>query len=216
MNTRTRHPRRHKLHILRFRLWRKLIQFAVAPFPTNAQLLWGPQLSASLGFGGGPIFCRPNLSHFCAAYGRLPKADRLGVCAPTGAPKCLANLGIPRGRRGQSVRMQEAGGRRGNCRTVVSRTPEREGRSATERGDTQGGYAPLRAILWLLSHRGESNPSGASRGFGGGTPKCPAARRRRTPSGVFGGAAPLTRRSEWWTYPARRCGTGSAPPGRGP
>ena len=38
-------------------------------------------------------------------------------------------------------------------------------------GDTQGGYAPLREILWLLSHRGESNPSGASRGVGGGIPK---------------------------------------------
>ena len=64
-------PRRHKLHILRFRLWRKLIHFAAAPFPTKAQLMWGPQLSASLGFGGGPIFLPSYPAIFYAAYGRL-------------------------------------------------------------------------------------------------------------------------------------------------
>lgn len=75
-------PRRHKLHILRFRLWRKLIHFAVAPFPTKAQLLWGPQLSASLGFGGGPIFLPSYPAIFYAAYGRLHLVFKPGGLHP--------------------------------------------------------------------------------------------------------------------------------------
>ena len=55
----------------------------------------------------------------------------------------------------------------------VRLTPRRKERDAPRlrRGDTQGGIRPPWEILWLLSHRGESNPSGASRGVGGGIPK---------------------------------------------
>ena len=95
------------------------------------------------GLRRGPHFLPSCPAIFRAAYGRLLLANRLMVCAPTGAPKGPAGLGTPVGYRNPSVRTQEAGGRRGNRRTVVSRTPEREERSVTERGDTQGGVPPF-------------------------------------------------------------------------
>ena len=68
-------PRRHKLHILRFRLWRKLIHSAAAPFPTKALLLRGPSVPPCWVCAGTPD-CR----------GACPREKRnFNFFAPAGA-----------------------------------------------------------------------------------------------------------------------------------
>ena len=67
-------------------------------------------------------------------------------------------------------------------------------------GGIPKGAAPLRAHFWLLFLREKSNPSGASRGFEGETPKRSSGRNPN----------PLTPRSGWCSYPAHRCGTAPA------
>ena len=49
----------------------------------------------------------------------------------------------------------------GIARAVVRCAPESCAGTSTERGDTQGGHAPLRAHFWLLFSRKKSIPSGA-------------------------------------------------------
>ena len=85
-----------------------------------------------------PAFCRLSLPHFYHAYGRLilvfkPAGLRLSRRTRRSASPFQADT---LGRRHQSVRTQEAGGRRWNCRNRGSRTPEREGRKPTEQGGT--------------------------------------------------------------------------------
>ena len=63
----------------------------------------------------------------------------------------------PGGCRCRSIRMQEAGGRRGNRRNRESRTPEREERSATERGVSRG-FSPWTRSLGTFSGARESTP----------------------------------------------------------
>ena len=71
------------------------------PFPTEP---------ASLGFGGGPIFCRRNLPHFYHAYGRLNSANRLMVCFSNGAgTQVPRQFRRPKG--AQGPKRKDAGGR---------------------------------------------------------------------------------------------------------
>ena len=89
-------PRRHKLHILRFRLWRKLIHSAAAPLPTKALLLRGPQRSASLGFCGAPLRGRQS---GCSVLFPAEKST-LGRSLRRAMPWChqVGRLAHPRGR----------------------------------------------------------------------------------------------------------------------
>ena len=122
--------------------------------------------------------------------------------------------------------MHKPGGRLGNWRTVVFRTPEREGRSPTERGDTQGGYAPPSgaSLVTFCAYRKSPQrsvppPAGGEtpRGSGGGTPKhtSPAGARTGNPKGLpersgersggTGGSAPRKKKT-----PARFRGAAGA------
>ena len=95
---------------------------------------------------------RPGATKLAALLPRL-WAPTLGVqaCGPASltahTPKCPARPGAPVGCGYQSIRMQKPGRRQWNRCNRGSRTPEREERSATERGDTQGG-APPWAHFW--------------------------------------------------------------------
>ena len=83
----SRRPRRRKLHILRFRRWRKLIHSAAAPLPTK---------TAVLGFCGGPI------SPGQAARGvQMPKHTDAGGRRPSWEPA--------------QPRVKDAGKRRTQC-----------------------------------------------------------------------------------------------------
>ena len=112
---------------------------------------------------GGP---RPFAQLTCHPVPRL-WAPTLGVQAwgsaplTAQAPKCPANLGAPWGRRDQSVGTQEAGGRRGNWRNLESRTPEREGRTPTERGVSRGSSPWTRSLGTFSGARESTPPVGA-------------------------------------------------------
>ena len=117
-----------------------------------------------------PAFCRPNLPHFCAVYGRLHL-----VFKPAGLPLQRRRHRRPPpgqaprlGRRHQSIRTQEAGGHRGKLRSRGSRTPEREGRTPTERGVSRGPSPWTRSLGTFSGARESTSPAGARTG----NPKC--------------------------------------------
>ena len=83
----------------------------------------------------------------------------LRVCASNGAPhqSALPFQARSLGRRHPIIRTQEARGRRGNRRNREFRTPEREARSATERGVSRG-FSPWTRSLGTFSGARESTP----------------------------------------------------------
>ena len=110
---------------------------------------------------------RPGATKLAALLRRL-WAPGAGVqaCGPAPltaqAPKCLAAPGAPVGWDSRSIRMHKPGGRRGNRRNRGFRTPEREGRSATERG-VHRGFAPYAHSLGTFSCARESTSSAGTR-----------------------------------------------------
>ena len=70
-------------------------------------------------------------------------------------------------------------------RAKPEKVPRLPGRDPTNLKNLTAGAGTgdlaLRAILWFLSHRRESHPSGASRGSGGGTPRRPSGRNLTPP-----------------------------------
>ena len=111
-------------------------------------------------------------------------APHLGVqaCWPAPltayTPKCPAIPGAPVGRRYQSVRTQEAGGRRGNRRSRESRPPE------SERGTATDAPVALSGVLrgWADCEQG---PALGGRSRTGGTPpKPPFGSFRAVPKGT--------------------------------
>ena len=70
----------------------------------------------------------------------------------------------PGGCNSQSIRMQKPGGRRGNWRSRESRTPEREGRSVTERGVSRGSAPWTRSLGTFSGARESTSPAGARTG----------------------------------------------------
>ena len=123
---------------------------------------------------------RRTVSTLCASLGGLrPGAAKLapllrrlwapglGVQACGSAPltartpKCLAAPGVPVGWDSRSIRMQEPGGRRGNRRSRGSRTPEREGRTSTERGVSRGSSPWTRSLGTFSGARESTPPVGA-------------------------------------------------------
>ena len=113
---------------------------------------------------GGP---RPFAQLTCHPVSRL-WAPAFGVQAcgsaplTAQAPKCLAAPGGPVGCRHQRISTHKAAGRRGNRRNRGFRTPEREGRSATERG-VHRGSAPYAHSLGTFSCERESTSSAGTR-----------------------------------------------------
>src|SRR5699024_546338 len=84
-------------------------------------------------------FCRLDLFLPSPAYGRLLLVFKPLACSPNGVPCPRARPARrPGGCDSRSIRTQEAGGRRGKLGNRGFRTPEREERSATERGVSRG------------------------------------------------------------------------------
>ena len=108
---------------------------------------------------GGP---RPFADLPCNLLRRL-WAPGAGVQACGPAPltaqglKYPARPGAPVGWDSRSIRMQKPGGRRGKLCSRESRTPEREARSATERGVSRG-PSPWTRSLGTFSGARESTP----------------------------------------------------------
>ncbi len=81
-----------------------------------------------------PAFCRPDLPHFYAAYGRLHLMFKPSVCASNGVPppRDMPGPGGLRGATGEAYAMQEAAGRRGKLGNRGFRTPVSEVGTSTD------------------------------------------------------------------------------------
>ena len=153
------------------------------PLPTetaDAGFRWGPQSggaeSVQRSLSGvlhrhvsharrPPAFCRPDLPHFCAAYGRLVLVFKPSVCTPNGAhAEVPRHSRRPGGCDSRSIRTQEAGGRRGKLGNRGFRTPEREERSATERGVSRGPSPWTRSLGTFSGARESTSPAGTRPG----------------------------------------------------
>ena len=106
-----------------------------------------------------PAFCLSDLSLCSTSMGAWYGCSSLRARAPNRRRHRSASRfqACFLGRRGQSIRTQEAAGRRWNRRSREFRTPEREVRSPTE-GGLSWGFSPWTRYLGTFSGERESTP----------------------------------------------------------
>ena len=170
------------------------------PLSTGAHLLTPPATQDGL---------RPFAQVTCHFVPRLwapGEVFKPSVCASNGAPyrRAMPFQARHLGRRHQSVRMQEAGGRRWKQCNREPRTPERKVGTSTDAPVVLSGV--LRG--WADCEHGA--PLAPCR-TGGAPPKPPFGSFRAVPKGTRLQAKPGTHRQ--WCVTARRCGNRQKAPG---